>query len=547
MSTRCLIPHSLTVLSMISCIFFISPETLAQERGKTIGNEFIPADAFATAVVNISDTLAKPKASTYPTEVLDAWCRENTGISAEAIDTIKVVVAMGPAGPMAAAVARLNQEFDPSKLNPDLVNTDDPIIFDGHACFPMNTPVPMVLHQLDKTTIVVANANYLNVILGAGEEDRVLGALAELADRVPQTGQISFLVAMEPIRPMVTRFLQSVASEIPPVVNDLAQITRLLNAIAIDIDLTNDKSVQSLTMMAADDAAAKELEVIYQRSMATGRDMALRVAMADMEDDDPVTIASKHYMNRMADDFVRHITPKRSGHRLTVSGKLTEYMPSMSGHLVGFLASSFQAKRSAARRAVPMNHGREIVLALHNHHDAYQFLPSNILSKDGKPLLSWRVAILPFVDEYDLHERFHLDEPWNSEHNIKLVDQMPRVYRQPHRDLPVGKTVYQRPSGTQLIMHRGRKVRFGDITDGMSNTIIMAEVMPNQAVDWSRPSDLEVHLNEPKAGLCDDSREKMLIIMADGSGFHLPSNIPANTLKRLLTHASGETVDTSGF
>ena len=104
-----------------------------------------------------------------------------------------------------------------------------------------------------------------------------------------------------------------------------------------------------------------------------------------------------------------------------------------------------------------MNHGREIVIALHNHHDAYRSLPGNIVSEDGKPLLSWRVAILPFVDEYDLHERFHLDAPWNSEHNIKLVEQMPRLYRQPHRDLPAGKTVHQRPSGTQLITHRGEK------------------------------------------------------------------------------------------
>ena len=123
----------------------------------------------------------------------------------------------------------------------------------------------MLLHQLDKTTIIVATANYLDAALRAGEEDRVLGVLAELADRVLQTSQLSFLATMEPIRPFVAEFLENGASEIPPAFSDLTQITRLLDAIAIHLDLTHDKATHSLTMLAVDDAAAKELEVIYQK------------------------------------------------------------------------------------------------------------------------------------------------------------------------------------------------------------------------------------------------------------------------------------------
>src|SRR5947207_1926384 len=71
----------------------------------------------------------------------------------------------------------------------------------------------------------------------------------------------------------------------------------------------------------------------------------------------------------------------------------------------------------------------QIVLAVHNHASAnVDRLPGDIRSKDGKPLLSWRVAILPFIDEDDLYKQFKLDEPWDSENNKKLIEKLPKTY-----------------------------------------------------------------------------------------------------------------------
>ena len=67
--------------------------------------------------------------------------------------------------------------------------------------------------------------------------------------------------------------------------------------------------------------------------------------------------------------------------------------------------------------------------------DMYKFpggaFPTDILDKDGNPILSWRVAMLPaYGEEFkELYHKFHLDEPWNSKHNIKLLDEMPYKYR----------------------------------------------------------------------------------------------------------------------
>jgi hypothetical protein len=80
---------------------------------------------------------------------------------------------------------------------------------------------------------------------------------------------------------------------------------------------------------------------------------------------------------------------------------------------------------------------------MHNYHDTFGFFPASaIYSKDGKPLLSWRVALLPFLNHDNLYKQFHLDEPWDSEHNKKLLDKMPDIFRVPGQKDKSG-TYYQ--------------------------------------------------------------------------------------------------------
>jgi hypothetical protein len=86
----------------------------------------------------------------------------------------------------------------------------------------------------------------------------------------------------------------------------------------------------------------------------------------------------------------------------------------------------------AADQARSTNNLKQIALAMHNYLSVYNtFPPAYIASKDGKPLLSWRVQILPYIEEGRLYEEFHLDEPWDSEHNKALVAKMPKIYAPP--------------------------------------------------------------------------------------------------------------------
>ncbi len=201
----------------------------------------------------------------------------------------------------------------------------------------------------------------------------------------------------------------------------------------------------------------------------------------------------------------RHIMPSQNVLRSDENGwQLTnlQTVPSVNVTvaapvMVGLLLPAVQASRAAARRMQSTNNLKQIGLALHNYESVYRRFPE-AYSKDenGKPLLSWRVHILPFIEQANLYEQFHLDEPWDSEHNIKLLDQMPLVYLSPQSAAEAGMTVYLGNGGEKGVLNSNPEnkgkimqgTRFGDIIDGTSNTILAIEASDEAAVPWTKPT-----------------------------------------------------------
>src|SRR6266446_498128 len=123
------------------------------------------------------------------------------------------------------------------------------------------------------------------------------------------------------------------------------------------------------------------------------------------------------------------------------------------------------------------NNLRQIGLALHNYRDTYgRFPPAAIYSKDGQPVLSWRVALLPFLEETNLYREFHLDESWDSAHNRTLIARMPKVYEalgdaktEPYT------TFFQVFVGQGTVFEGTKGIKMDQITDGPSNTVLVIE------------------------------------------------------------------------
>jgi hypothetical protein len=214
--------------------------------------------------------------------------------------------------------------------------------------------------------------------------------------------------------------------------------------------------------------------------------------------------------------------------------------------MVGLLLPAVQAAREAARRTASMNNARQIALSMMMSEAANGKLPAAaICDKEGKPLLSWRVAMLPYLEENALYREFHLDEPWDSEHNKKLLERMPPVYEVPgDQAAKPGTTRYLVPAGKGTIFAEpGKALQLGEVADGTSKTILLVEAEAAKAVPWTKPEDLPIDPKQPHAGLKDARPTGFLAVFADGGVQLIPGDVTAEALAAMFTAAGNEVVE----
>lgn len=224
-------------------------------------------------------------------------------------------------------------------------------------------------------------------------------------------------------------------------------------------------------------------------------------------------------LNRIARSEREAAGPRLTGQGMAIAGVILSGMSMLIlPVMVGLMLPAVQAAREAARRSVCSNNVRQLALGMLEHESARGVLPAAITDADGRPLLSWRVAILPFIDEQALYEQFHLDEPWNSEHNRPLLERMPLTFACPSATSGPGITRYLLLDGpgtafetSRLVAGEGagarvRGVKLVDLPADSSKTLMIVEAPSDRAVAWTKPEELTVsaaeaqHLDEPADG-----------------------------------------------
>ncbi|MBN1910813.1 MAG: DUF1559 domain-containing protein [Pirellulales bacterium] len=204
-------------------------------------------------------------------------------------------------------------------------------------------------------------------------------------------------------------------------------------------------------------------------------------------------------------------------------------------------APAIPARRISGMRDQSQNNLKQIAIAMHNFHDARKRFPAGYtVDKDKKPLLSWRVAILPYLEENDLYNQFHLDEPWDSPHNKPLIAKMPNVYRAPGSQAAQGRTNYLTVRGKKTAFPGSDRIAIRNITDGTSNTIMTVEVSDAKAVPWTKPDDFEYKEDNPVAGLVGLRPGGFLAGFCDGSVQFLPAALPKASLNAYFTRNGRE-------
>ena len=213
----------------------------------------------------------------------------------------------------------------------------------------------------------------------------------------------------------------------------------------------------------------------------------------------------------------------------------------------GIALPALAKSREAASRATSMNNLKQFGLAMFNYESTYQsFPPHAIYSKDGKPLLSWRVSILPFLDQDALYKQFRLDEPWDSPNNKPLIAKMPKVFQVPSDEKrDDGMTRYLVPVGTGTIFDGDRGTKISEIKDGTSQTLLIIEVGPDKAVTWTKPDDMPFDAEKPLASLGTIPPGGFCAAFADGSVRVIRQSINPGTFRKLILRNDGQPIDAS--
>jgi uncharacterized protein DUF1559 len=243
-------------------------------------------------------------------------------------------------------------------------------------------------------------------------------------------------------------------------------------------------------------------------------------------------------------DIFKNLTDaKQSGKSVEINWKFDKSVVDEADKLVAMLLGPSVAKvRQAAGAAEASNNFKQLALAFLIASDSNQgrFPQAAIYSKNGQPLLSWRVAILPYIEQGDLYRQFKLDEPWNSPHNLRLVSKMPKTFQIAGAFAPAGRTYIQVFTGPNTPFPGAmQKLRFpASFLDGSSNTVLLAEAA--SAVVWTAPDDMNTAFRAPKLLVGNHTGKGPLVAMADGSVRFVSPRVSDKTWKAVVSPAGND-------
>ena len=314
----------------------------------------------------------------------------------------------------------------------------------------------------------------------------------------------------------------------------------------LDLDKPN---MRVAVQMSSKDSAVEAREVLIDLIDMSVAMMTMQMMMEEeMEDFVPLVGA---FMRGL----FRTLLPTVDGDQLvyeTSGDKGMSAAVGVGGVAVALLLPAVQAAREAARRMQCTNQLKQIALAMHMYHDVTRsFPPAYTVDKDGKPLHSWRVLLLPYIEQTALYRQIRLDEPWDSAYNSQFHDLMISAYQCPSNPFvaPGANCCYTVIVGEHTAFPGAKGVSMAQIPDGTSNTLMVAERL--EPVCWMDPT-CEVTLeeileqggiNNGWEGLGSRHTGGINAAFCDGSVQFISNTIDLEVLKNLILRDDGKYIN----
>lgn len=519
-------------LGMCLVLVVLSGLRQAQAQDPQVAMNHVPGSAIGVVTSWPQRISKKESLRLMPLEVVTAAGMENVGIDPWSIGRLDVFFGFpGPTGPQFGVLVQLTEATDIADLRSELFVEGGPQQDGDFVYYRIDVPEELVLHQVDERTAIFGTLDFVKQMATQADPScKLAGILGNV--RGGGGHDLMAIATLDALRPMLQR-----APFPPPIADDSRSALDLTDFAAIRVQLAPKESIQVL-LSAEDGGKAVELEKAVGNLLDFAQQTIEEDANRSLENDTETGAAMRAYVKRLMGEIRGMLKPKRNGNTLLVEAEDVSNM-GVVATLTGLLLPAVQAAREAARRTHSSNNLKQVGLALHNFHDAYGSFPATAgLDADGEPMLSWRVAILPFIEQQQLYEQFKLDEPWDSEHNLALLPKMPPVYRHPGKMTQPGHTVYQATVSDESLLRLKEPTKFAQITDGTSNTIMVIETTDAAAVPWTAPSDYQIDADAPSKNLFQNGITNVL--MGDGSVHVISEAVDLGILKALFTRAGGE-------
>ena len=527
-----------------------------QKPAAAIDLSYIPATAVGAVVLHPQQVLAGENAEWLPVEVITAAGLQNVGFDPTQIQEAIGVIAppdMSPAKAPAPASHPREPEpgvgailhFSQAYSRRDVVAKLEPMRpvvkqIDGKKFAMLQGPMPFGIYLPDDRTLVVGTDGFLQQMIAATAVDSDLTKLLKSTDC---SGTATAVCSLDAMRNLIDQAMAH-APPVPPPFADFLKIPKLISSGVIKADLRTP-SLFSATLALPRRQICGGIGAVDRRAIEMGRQALLVQIAHEPHADDPVQQAMQKYSIRMSGRMFSSLKPTRDGSdvKWSIAGANGPAANiAVIGILVSLLLPAVSAAREAARRNQSQTNLKQIGLCFANHDSAYRQFPARaIFSKEGKPLLSWRVKILPYLDEGALYKDFHLDEPWDSPHNKALIARMPETFALPGDDPAAGLTHYVAVVGKGLVFEGGKPLGAADFTDGLSNTIMAVEA--DKPVFWTKPDDLEVDLEKPFKGLGGIRPQGFNAVFGDCHIQMISDETQPETLRALFTRAGGEAIN----
>jgi type II secretory pathway pseudopilin PulG len=521
----------------------------APNAGK-IDLTYVTSQAVAVAALRPQQLLRAPAAQMLPVEVASAAGLKELG--ADPVDVTEIVAFFEP--PQYGVIVKFSKPFLLEQLAAKVRAHTQPANLNDIAYLQSGAMMLPSFYMPDNTTLLAMPDTMLRRVVelqGKPQSSPLINRVREVAGGHDLYAAVDVATIRPLINPLIGMAVTKQGDAFPTDLRPFIDAPNLISAAELTFNISSPGPI-SLIVHGNDDSSAMQVESMIGDAMRLRQARMMAEGAKLAESDDPVERAYGHYMQRMSTSVADQFHLQRNGESLILfqttghgdSAQSQLVLVAVIGVLVALLLPAVQAAREAARRNQSMSQMKQMILSMHEYADVKKSFPAHaICDAEGKPLLSWRVQVLPYLEQQALYNQFHLDEPWDSPNNKPLIARMPDVFKNPNLELGEGKTNYLGVVGKECIFDGSNKgMKFQQITDGTSKTVMLVEANADRAVEWTKPDDFPYDAKNPAAGLGSAHPGGWLAAFADGHISFVDSAVDPQIVKALFTCSGHEAV-----